>query len=425
MLSREQNDLLTGIGPGTPMGDTLRRYWIPALLSFEIPEPDCPPVRVKLMGEELVAFRDTKGRIGLIAEFCAHRLASMWLGRNEECGLRCVYHGWKYDVDGNCVDQMNEPNQFGDKVKLAAYPTVELGDMIWAYMGPVDKMPAPPRFEWTQVPESHRYMTKVAQECNWLQALEGGIDTSHAPILHRRTTTETNEPGIPFDSPFVQGAAPSLEVDMTDYGYRYYGIRPLGDEGNYVRAYHFVMPFTQIRPGGSQKPLVDGHFWIPMDDHNVMVYNWGYSWGEDPLLPEESTNRGSGNNFGTDIDIEHGFRSVRNRSNDYMIDREIQKYETFTGIRGVNVQDRAVQESMGRIVDRTKEFLGPSDMAIVAMRKLLEEAVGTVMDGGDPPGIAPTYYNIRATEGVMANELDWREALMDRMYPDTPAASIK
>jgi len=320
---------------------------------------------------------------------------------------------------------MNEPNQFGDKVKLAAYPTVELGDMIWAYMGPVDKMPAPPRFEWTQVPESHRYMTKVAQECNWLQALEGGIDTSHAPILHRRTTTETNEPGIPFDSPFVQGAAPSLEVDMTDYGYRYYGIRPLGDEGNYVRAYHFVMPFTQIRPGGSQKPLVDGHFWIPMDDHNVMVYNWGYSWGEDPLLPEESINRGSGNNFGTDIDIENGFRSVRNRSNDYMIDREIQKHETFTGIRGVNVQDRAVQESMGRIVDRTKEFLGPSDMAIVAMRKLLEEAVGTVMDGGDPPGIAPTYYNIRATEGVMANELDWREALMDRMYPDTPAATIK
>jgi len=162
-----------------------------------------------------------------------------------------------------------------------------------------------------------------------------------------------------------------------------------------------------------------------MDDHNVMVYNWGYSWGEDPLLPEESTNRGSGNNFGTDIDIEHGFRSVRNRSNDYMIDREIQKHETFTGIRGVNVQDRAVQESMGRIVDRTKEFLGPSDMAIVAMRKLLEEAVGTVMDGGDPPGIAPTYYNIRATEGVVANELDWREALMDRMYPDTPAATIK
>ena len=425
MVTKEQNELLTRIGPGTPMGDTIRRYWLPALLSFEIPEPDCPPARVKLMGEELVAFRDTNGRIGLIQEFCAHRLASLWLGRNEECGLRCVYHGWKYDVDGNCVDQMNEPRQFADKVKLTAYPTVEIGDVIWAYMGPRDRMPAPPKFEWTQVPATHRYMTKVWQECNWLQALEGGIDTSHAPILHRKLTNDTEQPGISPDSPFVRGGSPDLEVDITDYGYRYYGIRPLGDEGNYVRAYHYVMPFTQIRPGGSPKPLVDGHFWVPMDDHNVMVYNWGYSWGEDPLLPEESTHRGSGNNFGADIDVENGFRSVRNRGNDYMIDRQVQKHETFTGIRGINIQDRAVQESMGPIVDRTKEFLGPSDMAIITTRKLLEDAVSTVMDGGEPPGIAPTYYNIRAIEDVVAFDLDWREALMDRMYPATPAATIK
>ena len=400
----------------------LKNFWYACEFSERVSDGPSP---LMLLGERLVLYRQKNGGVVCLKDRCAHRGGALSRGRVIDDCLACPYHGWKYDVDGNCVDQMNEPNQFGDKVKLAAYPTVELGDMIWAYMGPVDKMPAPPKFEWTQVPGSHRYMTKVVQECNWLQALEGGIDTSHAPILHRRTTTETDEPGVPFDSPFVQGAAPSLEVDVTDYGYRYYGIRPLGDAGNYVRAYHFVMPFTQIRPGGSQKPFVDGHFWIPMDDHNVMVYNWGYTWGEDPLLPEESTNRGSGNNFGTDIDIKNGFRSARNRDNDYMIDREIQKHETFTGIRGINIQDRAVQESMGRIVDRTKEFLGPSDMAIVAMRKLLEEAVGTVMDGGDPPGIAPTYYNIRATEGVVAYDLDWREALMDRMYPTTPAATIK
>lgn len=425
MVTQEQNGLLTRIGPGTPMGDTIRRYWLPALLSFEIPEPDCPPARVKLMGEKLVAFRDTNERIGLIEEFCAHRRTSLWLGRNEECGLRCVYHGWKYDVDGNCVDQMNEVRQFTEKVKLTAYPTVELGSVIWAYMGPREKTPAPPKFEWTQVPESHRYMTKVWQECNWLQALEGGIDTSHAPILHRKLTQDTDQPGIALDTPFGRGAAPDVEVDITDYGYRYYGVRPLGEEGNYVRAYHYVMPFTQLRPSGSQKPLVDGHFWVPMDDHNVMVYNWGYSWGEAPLLPEESTRRGSGNNFGSDIDVDNGFRSVRNGDNNFMIDRQVQKYETFTGIRGINVQDRAVQESMGPIVDRTKEFLGPADMAIVATRRLLEEAVNTVLDGGDPPGLAPTYYNLRSTEAVIPYDVDWRESLMSKMYPTEPAATIK
>ena len=185
MLSVEENERLTRTGPGTPMGQTLRRYWIPALLAWELPEPDCPPVRVKLLGERLVAFRDTNGRIGLLDEFCPHRGVSLWLGRNEACGLRCVYHGWKYDVDGNCVDQMNEPQPFKDSIHIEAYPTVELGGVIWAYLGPRQLQPPLPKFAWTQVPDTHRHISKVIQECNWLQALEGGVDTSHAQILHR------------------------------------------------------------------------------------------------------------------------------------------------------------------------------------------------------------------------------------------------
>ena len=425
MLSYADNETLTRTGPGTPMGDLMRRYWLPALLSWELPEPDCPPVRVKLMGEDLIAFRATDGRVGLLDEFCPHRRASLWFGRNEEFGLRCVYHGWKFDLQGSCVDQMNEPRPFADQVKTTAYPTTELGGMVWAYMGPVEKQPAPPKFEWTQVPETHRYMTKVRQECNWLQALEGGIDTSHAPILHRRITKDTDKPGIAIDSPFVQGASPKVEVDETDYGYRYYGVRPLGDQGNYVRAYHYVMPFTQLRPNGNAKPVVNGHFWVPMDDYNVMVYNWAYSYGEEPLSPEESINRGSGNNFHTDIDISDGFRSVRNKGNNYLIDRDVQRKETFTGIQGVNTQDRAIQESMGPIVDRSKEFLGPADMAIVTARRMLSQAINTVSDGGDPPGVAPSYYDIRAAEQVIPYELDWREALMSQLYPTIPAATIK
>ena len=375
MLDQALNEDLSRVGSGTPMGDTMRRYWLPALLSLEISEPDGPPVRVSLLGEKLLAFRNTDGRIGLVQEFCPHRRASLYFGRNEECGIRCVYHGWKFDVDGNCVDQMNEPRQFKDQVKITAYPVLDMGGVIWAYLGPPDKIPAPPEFELTQVPETHRYMTKVWQECNWLQALEGGIDSSHAPILHRKLTPDTDEPGISPDSPFMQGAAPDIDVETTDYGYRYVGIRPMGEDRTYVRGYHYVMPFTQLRPSRNGTSVVDGHFWVPMDDYNVMVYNWGYTWGPDPLPVNESSLKDSGNNLDADVDMANGFRSVRNRDNDYMLDRQVQKYETFTGIRGINAQDRAIQESMGRIVDRTLEFLGPSDKAIVAAHKLLEHDI--------------------------------------------------
>ena len=420
MLDHALNDALTRVGSGTPMGETMRGYWLPALLSIEIPEPDSPPVRVALLGEKLLAFRNTDGRIGLVQEFCPHRRASLYFGRNEECGIRCVYRGWKFDVDGNCVDQMNEPRQFKDQVKITDYPVLEMGGVIWAYLGPKDKIPAPPEFELTQVPETHRYMTKVWQECNWLQALEGGIDSSHAPILHRKLTPETDEPGISPDSPFIQGAAPDIDVETTNYGYRYFGVRPMGEDRTYVRGYHYVMPFTQLRPSRNGTSTVDGHFWVPMDDYNVMVYNWGYSWGPDPLSESESSLKDSGNNLDTDVDVANGFRSFSNRDNDYMLDRQVQKYHTFTGIRGINAQDRAVQESMGPIVDRSLEFLGPSDKAIVAARKLLAQAIETVKDDGEPLGVAPTYYNIRAAEDVYPKGKDWPESLLSRVYPNNP-----
>src|SRR5579885_1794102 len=179
MLSQDENELITRVGPGTPMGEVFRRFWLPAMLSSELTEPDCPPVRLRLLGEDLVAFRDTNGRPGVLAAHCPHRGASLYFGRNEECGLRCVYHGWKFDVEGNCLDQLNEPpeNQFKQHIHLTAYPTVELGGIVWAYMGPPERMPPPPKFAWTQVPEARRHVTKVIQECNYLQALEGGIDT--------------------------------------------------------------------------------------------------------------------------------------------------------------------------------------------------------------------------------------------------------
>jgi len=394
MLAREDNELITRVDPGTPMGDTMRRYWMPALLAWELPEPDCPPVRVKLLGEDLVAFRDTSDRIGLLGEYCPHRRVSLFFGRNEECGLRCVYHGWKFDVDGHCVDMMNEPEElnFKNKVRATSYPTVEVGGVIWAYMGPPELQPPLPNFAWTQVPETHRHVSKVIQENNWLQGLEGGIDTSHAPILHRLITTNSDRPGIKLTSPFVRGKAPTLAVDLTDYGYQYAGIRPLGETEVHIRAYHFIMPFHQIRPSLTERgnPSVAGHIWVPMDDHNTMVYNWEYSITDEPMNEEDRLERRLGNG---PLDIDQTtFRSKRRRENNYLLDRQVQKTENFTGIDGVNTQDRAVQESMGRIVDRSKEHLGPADKAIIQARRLLLEAVKTVQERWHFPPGPPRFH---------------------------------
>src|SRR5947209_6306254 len=220
MLSREENEILTRVGPGTPMGELMRRYWVPAALSRELPEPDCPPVRVKLLGENLVAFRDTSGRLGLLDEFCPHRRASLFLGRNEEDGLRCVYHGWKFDVAGSCIDMLNLPSDsnFKTKIRLKAYPTVEIGGIIWAHLGSPEKRPPLPLFEWTQLPETHRFVQKAWEECNWLQAMEGGIDAAHAPILHRAINPNTREPGGFRGMRTKAGFETTEEVEPTDHG---------------------------------------------------------------------------------------------------------------------------------------------------------------------------------------------------------------
>jgi phenylpropionate dioxygenase-like ring-hydroxylating dioxygenase large terminal subunit len=449
MLTAEQNDKLTRVGAGTPMGNLMRRYWIPALLCWELPDPDCPPVEVRLLGEDLVAFRATDGSVGLVDAYCAHRRVSLFWGRNEENGIRCVYHGWKFDAGGQCVDMPSEPasSNFKDRVRIPAYPTYEAGGVVWAYMGPPEKQPAPPLFEWTQVPPEQRGLSKVREECNWLQAMEGGIDSSHSNFLHAG-----RPPGLRYDDNDARGrannfsTAPTLEVVPTDYGYSYAGIRDMGPEGtNHVRGYHLVLPWMQIRSTGPGR--ISGHMWVPIDDYNSMIYNWSYIydtevasrtrsrrgeeeaghapnanplWFRDAKLPV-----GAGNEFGVDVDPDNDFRSVRNRANKYMIDRHLQKTQTYTGITGINTQDRAVQESMGRIADRSLERLGTTDRAIIAARRFLQQAVDTVEDGGDPPGVAPTYYKLRAIEKVLPKDVRWFEAMKGELYqlPEPPVAA--
>jgi phenylpropionate dioxygenase-like ring-hydroxylating dioxygenase large terminal subunit len=366
--------------------------------------------------------------VGLVSAYCAHRRASLFWGRNEENGLRCVYHGWKFDVVGRCVDMPSEPvaSNFKDRVQIPAYPTTEAGGVVWAYMGPLALKPPPPLFPWTQAPPERRAMSKVWQECNWLQALEGGIDTVHVNFLHGG-----RPPGKRYDESDARGrannfsTAATIEIVPTDYGYVYAGIRDMGAEGtNHVRLYHWVMPWNQIRQTGAG-PYFSGHMWVPMDDHNTMVYNWDYlpagredTRGDRPAMDANAApwfrdarlEMGTGNGFGTEVDAENGFRPVQNRSNRYKIDRAVQKTQTYTGIPGINVQDRAVQESMGRIAERSLERLGTTDRAIIAARRELLRGIADVEAGRTPPGVAATYYNLRPGEIILPKDANWFEA---------------
>jgi phthalate 4,5-dioxygenase len=419
VLKPQDNELITRVGPGTPMGELQRRYWIPAALSSELPERDGAPLRVRLLCEDLVAFRQSDGNVGLMDAFCPHPRAPMYFGRNEECGLRCVYHGWKFDRSGACVEMPSEPpdSLFKSKVTIKTYPTWEGGGIVWTYMGPPETMPPPPDYELVRAPETHRYTSKTFEECNWLQALEGGLDTSHSSFAHNNDIK---------DKSYLrsQDTAPRLEVYRTAYGYTYAGIRTV-DEQSYVRAYHYVMPAQQMRGRVTSRkgtyvdphPTINGHIWVPIDDHTTHVYNWMYSYTpEIPITEDYAVALETQYGRGPDDVIPGTFKLKCNKSNDYLIDRDVQKTQTFTGITGVNTQDMALQEGMGPIVDRSKEHLGTSDRAIIVMRQLLIEAMNDLEAGQPVRGTDPaTYSHVRAVDLVIPRAPDWREALKDEL----------
>jgi nitrite reductase/ring-hydroxylating ferredoxin subunit len=414
MLKREENELVTRVGPDTPMGNVMRRYWIPAILASEVPGPDSDPVRVRLLGENLIGFRDTNGQVGLVAENCPHRGASLFFGRNEECGLRCVYHGWKFTADGTCVDMPNEPaeSDFKTKVKAVAYPTVEKAGLIWTYMGPPEKRPPDPNLEWMRAPEGYAHVSKTFQECNYLQAMEGGLDTSHSSFLHR----DLDAAGL--SNPRARSTAPRLEVLNTSYGYMYASIRPLPeDKQNFVRMYHFVMPFYQLRAGGSPKTVgnIDGHIWVPIDDVTCMTYNFHCRKFE-PISRSDWEGYEHRMGRGPEDYIPGTFKLKANASNDYGLSRERQRTVNYTGIEGTNTQDFAVQESMGAIYDRTQEHLGSADTAIIQMRRLLLKACEDVAEGRDPLGSHDEGADVRPAQMYLPEDARWAESqLVDEL----------
>lgn len=399
MLSRVDNELLCRVGPGTPMGELLRRFWVPALMPGELPAPDSPPVRVRLLGEDLVAFRDTNGEIGVVAENCPHRGASLFFGRNEENGLRCVYHGWKFDTSGSCVDMPNEPpeSNFKHKVHVTAYSAAEWGGVIWVYMGPPELKPELPQHDWCLVPDNQRYIGKWIQECNFVQCYEGEIDTSHISFLH--SGIDPIEGTGRFRGLAAKDGAPKLLLKETDYGFVYGARRDTGKGDYYWRVTQFLVPDFSLIP--SPKYPTGGRCWIPIDDHRTWVLAYVYN-PERAITEEELVPYTSGAQAFAGL-IPGTFRTKANKENDYLIDREMQKTMNFTGIWGTRNQDTAVVESMGRIMDRTNERLGTADLAVISARRILIRMAKQLQEGIEP--YAPSHgevYRVRALDCVDA-----------------------
>ena len=417
MLRQEQNDFVTQTGPGTAMGRLFRCYWTPVLLADELPENDCPPVRVKVLSERLIAFRDSRGAYGLIDEFCPHRGASLWFGRNEECGLRCAYHGWKFDVTGQCVEVPSEPEEsgFARKIKLRSYPLVARGGVLWTYMGPPDREPPLPEWEFALVPEGQRFVSKRLQECNWLQAMEGGIDSSHVSFLHRgNINSDPLFKGAKGNSYNLSDARPVFEV-VESAGGLFIGARRNAENGDYYwRVTQWVMPsFTMIAPRGGH--TVHGHFWIPIDDQNCWVWSYDYHPTR-AITAAERAAMAAGKGVHCQY-VPGTYRPLANKDNDYLMDRAAQKRgDSFSGIDGIAIQDGSLQESMGPVIDRTKENLVSTDNGIIMARyRLMRAAKELAAKGTMPPGVDVAHQRVRSAAVILPPDRPFKDAAKEAL----------
>ena len=406
MLSREENERLTRV-VDAPMGAMIGRYWVPACLGEEVAQSDGTPLRVRICGIPLVVFRDTAGRLGILDEHCPHRLASLALGRNEAGGIRCVYHGWKFDVVGACMEMPTEPEgyTFRDRMRARSYPAHEAGGIVWTYLGEPGTEPAFPAYDWTKLPKEQIAILKVGERVNYLQAVEGSIDSSHSWFLHRDTIWDWKK-----RSEVSSDLSPRIEAQDEPYGFRYAAIRKPNenpDTEKYVRVTQFIAPFTALIP----RPLIPSEpahaqFFVPVDDERTMFYGVFFSQDGGPV--DEAAQRAK-HHVVPGIDLDPRWFRLANADNWFMQDREAMKNGSYTGIKGFTNQDMACQESMGPVVDRTREHLGTSDVAIIRMRRRMLEALRR-HEAGEPllghDGIP--YERLRGDQRVIPITEPWQ-----------------
>ena len=423
-------DLLAKVEDGAPMGEFFRRFWLPALLTSDLPEGDGTPVRLRLLGEDLVAFRDTKGRIGILEAYCPHRMAPLFFGRNEECGLRCVYHGWKFDHTGECVDMPNivppdNYEQIKKRLSIKGYETREAGGIVWVYMGPRGAAPDLPQMEWMNLPPGHVHVCRWLHRSNWMQGLEGEVDTSHISFLHTSAESKT----VPDLIRLAADGAPKITIKDTDYGFLYGARRREGGKTFIWRMTQWLLPmWSAIAPRSITHPVYTGRGWMPIDNYLTTAFAYRYRLDR-PFTAEEIAEIERGDGFpprmtkgtyalpnGYVIDT---FMPEANKENDYLIDRQFQKRGNYTGIWGINEQDRALQEYSGRkgerpgIVDRAKEHLVASDAPIASARAKLIRLARALAAGEEP--IAPKRpdsYAVRAF-GLVSPHAEFEDLLKE------------
>lgn len=431
MISAEENELLCRVEGDAPMGKLIRRFWMPVCLIEEVSEPDGAPVHARVCGKDLVVFRDTKGSVGVLDEKCPHRRASLLYGRNEDCGLRCIYHGWKMDVEGNIVDIETIPSskRMMETTKHIAYPTKEWGGFIWAYLGSVDTLPefTPP--QWAPVSDARVSISKVLLNCNWAQILEGNIDSSHSSSLHISDmipTDSVNSADADDDKWYRPSAdkAPRMTTERTSYGFRYCAIRkPIknADSHEYIRSSVFIAPTTVLIPPNSKYNVA--HICTPMDDTNTVFYL--IAWGHDSKTPDTQTWR-KFNGAQLGVDLDERFRPLRNHDNRFWQDRDLMKTESYTGISGFSNQDFAMFISMGAIANRPKEKLAFSDLAIIEFRKCMIDAVKDFVSGNEPigTGVGKVDKSVCSFQAIVPKGTDWRDYKAKYVWNDKDAEKL-
>ena len=390
MLSREDNERLTRVGPGTPMGELMRRYWHPVATSEQLPEPDCAPLRVKLLGERYVLFRDTEGRAGLLDELCMHRGASLAIGRVEEGGIRCLYHGWKFAVDGTILETPNHADcRYRERMKAPAYPVMEQSGLIWAYVGPKEHQPPFRSFASDLAAEENRVVLRVNVKANYLQMWEGGLDSSHVSVLHTNQARPSwaRAAGVEVEVPSfteMNDTAPKFEIEDTWFGYHYAATRVVGDDRGgeatrNIRIVPAIMPHGRIIPG----PMNDFYVWeTPDDDYTTSTFI--SAWSDQPFTRE----------YLLQILGLHDPRFYDEKTGDFLVswdngflqDREGMR-TNWTGFQGIEVEDAVTALSYGPLFDRSKENLVTADMAVVRLRRRMLENIRRMEAGETPMGV--------------------------------------
>ena len=430
MLTQEENELLVRTGPGTPMGELFRRFWLPAMLSEEIPDPDCPPARIRILSEDLIGFRDTEGKIGIIDAYCAHRFSPLFFGMNEECGIRCLYHGWKYDVNGQCVDVpfVPEGETFKEKVQLKSYPALERGGFIWVYMGPKEHQPEFPPFDFAAIPESHRENWKIICECNWMQSLEGQHDPSHLYFTHGFRDLTEGGPGVQMGlnsgNALTTVRLPAAIQD-TEYGVSWAIVWSSDDNEQVVNIGHHLLPVFDAspsydNPGRGKIPLGYQRMRVPVDDVTCMVMR--VRWNPEAPLAEEF--REAHDAWLVPEKIPGTYRPVANKANDYLVDREMQRTYNYSGINNFPQQDICqIEDQGGPIMDRTREKLTSQDETNIHIRHQLIRAARDLMEGKEPAAAhRPGLFQVKSGTVKAPKDKPVEDILKEALKSLVPAA---